>query len=104
MSNDRSPLGPARTWAAAGVFLAVGLCLGLALAATLRLEPEVVAQNGRATFENAAVAPLPTAGTESPFVAVVERTLPAVVSIDTRRKVGAGRGGSDADEMFRRFF
>src|SRR5688572_1744306 len=103
MSNARSS-GPARTWTAAGVFLALGLVLGLALASTLRLEPEVIAQSGvGSSYQNAAVAPL-TANGESPFVAVVERALPAVVSIDTRRKMGSSRGGSDADEMFRRFF
>jgi serine protease Do len=104
MSNARAPLGPARTWAAAGVFLALGLVLGLALAATLRLQPDVVAQGGPGTYQNAAVDLPLTAGGESPFVAVVERALPAVVSIDTRRKVGASGGGSDTDEMFRRFF
>ena len=104
MSNARSSAGPARTWLAAGVFVAVGLVLGLALASTLRLEPEVVAQDHVGAYQNAAVSPLPGANGESPFVAVVERALPAVVSIDTRRKLGSSRGGSDADEMFRRFF
>jgi serine protease Do len=104
MSTDRSPLGPARMWAAAGLFLGTGLVLGLALAATLRLQPDVVAQGAASSaYENAATLPL-TAGGESPFVGVVERALPAVVSIDTRRKVGASGGSSDADEMFRRFF
>jgi Do/DeqQ family serine protease len=87
------------------VFLALGLVLGLSLAATLRLQPDVVAQgeHGSAYQNAAATTSLPMAGGESPFVAVVDRALPAVVSIDTRRKVGAS-GGSDADEMFRRFF
>jgi Do/DeqQ family serine protease len=103
MSTDRSPLGPARTWTVAGLFLGLGLVVGLALAATLRLQPEVGAQGSASSaYENAAVAPLGEGG-DSPFIAVVERALPAVVSIDTRRKVGAA-GGSDADEMFRRFF
>ncbi len=105
MSDDRSPLRPARLWTAAGLFVSLGLVLGLALAATLRLEPASVAQgSGDPAYQNAALAPLPTADGESPFVAVVERSLPAVVSIDTRRKVGASGGASDADEMFRRFF
>ena len=57
MSNARSS-GPARTWTAAGVFLALGLVLGLALASTLRLEPEVIAQSGvGSSYQNAAVAP-----------------------------------------------
>jgi serine protease Do len=105
MSNDRSPLAPSRLWAAAGLFVSLGLVLGLALAGSLRLQPESVAQGAAESgYRNAAVAPLPTAGGESPFVAVVERALPAVVSIDTRKKVGSSTGSSDTDEMFRRFF
>ena len=105
MSNDRSPMGPSRMWAAAGLFVSLGLVLGLALAGSLRLQADSVAQGTAApAYENAAVAPLPMVGDESPFVAVVDRALPAVVSIDTRKKVGAGTGSSDTDEMFRRFF
>lgn len=105
MSNDRSPLGPARLWSAAGLFVSLGLILGLVLAATLRLEPSSMAQGSDdPAYRNAATAPLPTADGESPFVAVVDRALPAVVSIDTRRRVGSGSGSSDTDEMFRRFF
>ena len=105
MSNDRSPLGPARVWAGAAIFVTCGLVLGLALAGTLRLSPESVAQGVSApAYQNAAtMAPLP--GMESPFVAVVDRAAPAVVSIETRRKIGASGGGSsDMEEMYRRWF
>ncbi len=104
MSIDRSPLGPARIWAGAAVFVTCGLVLGLALAGTLHLSPESVAQGVvEPAYQNAAtMAPLP--GMESPFVAVVERAAPAVVSIEARRKVGAAGNSSDMEEMYRRWF
>ena len=44
MSTDRPTPGvtarPARFWAAAGVFVVLGLVLGLALAGTLRIQPD----------------------------------------------------------------
>ena len=111
MSTDRPNSGvtarPSRIWAAAGVFVTLGLVLGLALAGTLRLQPDSVAQTQSAVMQNAAMTAPPLNGTESPFVAVVERAAPAVVSIDTRRKVGNsqfGGGDSDDNELFRRFF
>jgi serine protease Do len=105
MSTDRSTARPARFWAAAGLFVGVGLMLGLALAGTLRLQPDSIAQTPSSQMVNAALTALPGNGTESPFVAVVERAAPAVVSIDTRRKVGnSGMGDGDDSELFRRFF
>ncbi len=104
MSKHRSIVGPGRHWAAAGLFVAVGLVFGLALAGTLRLQPEPLAQSASTDAVNAAVAPLPGADLQSPFVAVVERTAPAVVSIDTRRKVGSGQAEAPDNELFRRFF
>ena len=104
MSNARSPLAPARIWTGAAIFVTFGLVLGLALAGTLRLSPESSAQGVSApSYQNAAaMAPLP--GMESPFVAVVDRVAPAVVSIETRRKIGATGGTSDMEEMYRRWF
>ncbi len=106
MSKDRFIVQPGRYWAAAGLFVVVGLVIGLALAGTLRLQPEPLAQNGSTDAVNAAVAPPIGADLQSPFVAVVERTAPAVVSIDTKRKVGSGGSGADTpdNELFRRFF
>jgi len=104
MSNERSPMGPARIWAGAAAFVTAGLVLGLALAGTLRLSPDSVAQaTAKPTYENAAAMP-PLPGVESPFVAVVERAAPAVVSIETKRRVGASSGNSDMEEMYRRWF
>jgi serine protease Do len=111
MNTDRPNSGvtarPARIWAAAGIFVTLGLVLGLALAGTLRLSPESIAQtSSHAVMQNAALSALPLQGTESPFVAVVERAAPAVVSIDTRRKVGNSQFGGDdeGNDLFRRFF
>ena len=105
MSTDRPTARPARFWAAAGLFVGLGLVLGLALAGTLRMQPDSIAQTPSTQMVNAALTALPGASTESPFVAVVERAAPAVVSIDTRRKVGnSGMGDGDDSELFRRFF
>ncbi len=105
MSTERPTARPARFWGAAGLFVALGLMLGLALAGTLRVQPDSIAQTSESQMVNAALTALPGAGIESPFVAVAERTAPAVVSIDTRRKVGNGSAeGGDDSELFRRFF
>src|SRR5689334_305202 len=106
MSTDRPISKPARFWASAGIFVALGLVLGLALAGTLRIQPDSVAQTQSNVMQNAALTALPNNSTESPFVAVVERAAPAVVSIDTRRKVSNSQMGGDSDdnELFRRFF
>ena len=105
MPTDRPTTRPARFWATAGTFVAVGLVLGLALAGTLRIQPDSIAQTPSSVMQNAALTAPPLNGTESPFVAVVERAAPAVVSIDTRRKVGNSQiGDGDENELFRRFF
>ena len=105
MPTDRPTTRPARFWATAGTFVAVGLVLGLALAGTLRIQPDSIAQTQSTIMQNAALSAPPLTGGESPFVAVVERAAPAVVSIDTRRKVGNSQlGDNDENELFRRFF
>src|SRR5688572_8894592 len=105
MPTDRPTTRPARFWATAGTFVAVGLVLGLALAGTLRIQPDSIAQTPSSVMQNAALTAPPLNGIESPFVAVVERAAPAVVSIDTRRKVGNSQiGDGDESELFRRFF
>jgi len=105
MSNDRPTTRPARFWAAAGGFLAVGLVLGLSLAAGLHIQPVTQAQTSipSSVVSNAVAGPVGGDGVTSPFVAVVQKAGPAVVSIDTKRKVTSSDGG-DEDEMFRRFF
>ena len=107
MSTDRSTARPARFWASAGLFVAMGLVLGLALAGSLRVQPVSIAQTPNTQIVNAAMTAAPLSYGESPFVAVVERAAPAVVSIDTKRKVGNGGmdgGSGDDSDLFRRFF
>src|SRR5262245_58846716 len=102
MNRDRTSASPARTLAVAGLLVTFGLVVGLALSATLRIQPDTAAQTKTTSAVNAAsTAVLP--GVESPFVQVVDHAAPAVVSIDTRRKVGGGGDDSDSD-LFRRFF
>jgi serine protease Do len=105
MSTDRPITRPGRFWIAAGGFVAIGLVLGLTLAAGLHIQPETNAQTGKpaAMMSNAVALPVGSDGVTSPFVAVVQQAGPAVVSIDTKRKVTGG-DTSDEDEMFRRFF
>jgi serine protease Do len=103
MSTDRPTVRPGRTWAAAVIFSVSGLILGLALAGTLKVQPVSEAQSS-STVNAASTALAPLPGAESPFVAVVDRALPAVVSIDTRRKVGAATSQMPDNDLFRRFF
>jgi serine protease Do len=97
--SERPVLRP-RAFLAAGLgFLVIGVAIGLALSGSLQMNPVTVAQS------RAAIAPAPSAGAlESPFSAVVERALPAVVLIEAKKKTSA-RGSSDEQdpfEMFRR--
>ena len=82
---------------AAGLVLA-GLVIGLGLSAGLGLERDSTAQHrGQPAIAGSGGA------LESPFVGVVERTLPAVVFIDVKKKM-SGAPAFPQDEMFRRFF
>jgi serine protease Do len=100
--NDRPTVRPGRNWAGAVLFSVFGLVVGLALAGSLKFQPVSEAQDKSTVSTAATLAPLP--GAESPFVAVVDRALPAVVSIDTRRKVGSASGQMPDNDLFRRFF
>jgi serine protease Do len=82
---------------AAGLVLA-GLVIGLGLSAGLGLQRDSAAQRRERPAISGSAGSL-----ESPFVGVVERTLPAVVFIDVKKKASGARA-LPQDEMFRRFF
>lgn len=79
--------------------LIVGLVVGVIISANCGLTPTSSAQEGSGAYvtENGGVK-----FTESPFVAVADAVIPAVVSVDTKRTVR--RGADPFREMFREFF
>jgi Do/DeqQ family serine protease len=98
-SSERG-IRPRSYYIGAAVLLLAGLVIGLGLSAGLNLQRVTTAGKGGLDAITSQ-APLP----ESPFVGVVEKALPAVVFIDVRKKVMAGRTGDDQqDDFFRRFF
>jgi serine protease Do len=88
---------PRGYFAGAAILVAVGLVIGLGLSATLGIQRPSTAQRAESSV------PAITAPGESPFTAVVEQALPAVVFIDVRKKVGGG-SSDPQEELFRRFF
>jgi serine protease Do len=99
MSDSReSVTRPRGTYVAAIALLLVGIVVGLGLSAGIGIQPAP-----RAQLQLAASSPAAIATAESPFVAVVDKTLPAVVFIDVRKKVGSS-SDDPQDELMRRFF
>ena len=99
-------MGRSFGWVAGGITLvAVGLVLGVVITASTNFGPVSVAQEG-------AVSELPSgrvtgsyaslAAGRSPFSAVAEEVLPAVVSVDTKRTVR--RSVDPFGDMFREMF
>src|SRR5262245_15385642 len=83
----------------AGSLLVIGVVVGFILAGNLNLSPQVQAKE-----EGRAIAAL-----ESPFTEIADHTLPAVVSIDTKRSVEGGDGSQfnfegPYGDFFRRLF
>ncbi|HTR97326.1 MAG TPA: Do family serine endopeptidase [Candidatus Acidoferrales bacterium] len=95
--DGRSVIRPRSYFAGAGVLLLVGLVLGFGLSAGLNLQ-----RGSHAATASLASSVSSEAAPESPFVGVVEKTLPAVVFIDVRKK--AGEGEDPGDDFMRRFF
>jgi len=89
---------PRSHYVTAAVLVLAGLVIGLGLSAGLSLQRDSAAQHRERSAIVGNGGPL-----ESPFVGVVERTLPAVVFIDVKKKV-SGATAFPQDEMFRRFF
>ncbi len=96
--NGNRVTTPRSYFLGAAALIAAGLVLGLGLSAGLNL-PRVSRASNIALAAASNSAPLP----ESPFVALVEKALPAVVFIDVTKKVG-GESGDSSDEFMRRFF
>ncbi len=100
MFGHREPVTRPRSYyAGAFALLIVGVVVGLGLSAGLRLQPQPQAQLQLAASSSA----LAGGPTSSPFVAVVDRALPAVVFIETRKRVGSS-SDDPQDDFFRRFF
>jgi S1-C subfamily serine protease len=98
--DGRSVIRPRNYFIGAVALIFAGLVLGLGLSAGLNLQRSsgaAVAELAAASTQNSAALP------ESPFVAIVEKALPAVVFIDVEKKVTAGEEGSP-DDFMRRFF
>ena len=89
---------PRGHYSLAAVLILAGFVIGLGLSAGLNLQRDSSAQRR----DRPAVVGV-AGGLESPFVPVVEKTLPAVVFIDVKKKV-TGATAFPQDEMFRRFF
>ncbi|MCK4410280.1 MAG: hypothetical protein KAW67_09345, partial [Candidatus Eisenbacteria sp.] len=99
-------MGRSLGWVAGGITLVVvGLILGVVITASTNLAPVSVAQEG-----SSSEAPSGTvtgsyaslAAGRSPFSAVAEEVLPAVVSVDTKRTIR--RSADPFGDMFRDMF
>jgi S1-C subfamily serine protease len=94
---------PRNYFVTAAFLILAGLLLGLGLSAALDLQkPSLAERTSSAPDAVVAAAPSAAALPESPFVAVVDKALPAVVFIDVRKDVSASV--DDQDDLLRRFF
>jgi serine protease Do len=98
--ESKETIRAAKVLLVAGSLLVVGVVVGFILAGQLSLSPQSIAK------ENA---PPAITALESPFTQIADRTLPGVVSIESKRKVEAGSGQSYQFEgpygdFFRRLF
>ncbi|MGE5177030.1 MAG: Do family serine endopeptidase [Hyphomicrobiales bacterium] len=97
--ESRETVRAAKVLLVAGALLVVGIVVGFILAGEWNLSPAVQANEADA----------PASSLQSPFTAIAERTLPAVVSIESKRTVEASSGPSMQFEgpygdFFRRLF
>jgi serine protease Do len=95
-------MGRSLSYIAGGVtLLVVGLVLGVVITTSTNLAPTSVAQDaGSSVSSGSSVASLAVG--RSPFAAVADEVLPAVVSVDTKRTVR--RSADPFGDMFREFF
>jgi Do/DeqQ family serine protease len=89
---------PRSYYLSAAAILVFGIVIGLMLSAGFDLPRAPRAERGTSAAATA-TGDMP----ESPFIAVVERALPAVVFIDVRKKTSSD-SEDPQDELFRRFF
>jgi serine protease Do len=99
--ESRETIRAAKVLLVAGALLIVGVVVGFILAGEWNLSPQSQAKESPSIH---AVSSL-----ESPFTQIADKTLPAVVSIETKRNVDAGSGQSFQFEgpygdFFRRLF
>ncbi|MFH1501446.1 MAG: Do family serine endopeptidase [Candidatus Eisenbacteria bacterium] len=88
----------ASVWFGGAALLIVGLVVGVVITANCGLTPVSSAQEP----SRMSAAPYAMMAGESPFVAVADKVIPAVVSVDTKRTVK--RGSDPFSDMFREFF
>ena len=96
--ESRETIRAAKALMLAGGLLIIGIVVGFILAGDLNLSPQVSAKDA---------APAITGSLESPFTRIADRTLPAVVSIETKRTINHPSGGSfdgPYGDFFRRLF
>ena len=97
--DGKSIVRPRHYFLGAAALIVSGVVLGLGLSAGLNLPRATHAANATYVASTSAAA-IP----ESPFVSVVEKTLPAVVFIDVQKKASTEDGAGGADEFMKRFF
>ncbi len=89
-------------WLVGGIVLILlGVVVGVLITASANLSPVSMAQELGGREAEVSGSPV-TAFGESPFVAVVDEVMPAVVSVDTKRTIR--RSSDPFDDMFRQFF
>lgn len=98
--KSRETIRATKVLLVAGGLLLIGIVMGFILASEWKLSPQSIAKEA---------ATHPLASLESPFTQIADKTLPAVVSIETKRSVEGGAGQSFQFEgpygdFFRRLF
>src|SRR5215471_15054857 len=99
MQNPFTDSRPRGYFVGAVILIMVGLLIGLGLSAGLQPTHSPIGTSAVL----AANTPV-TSTLESPFVSVVDKTLPAVVFIDVRKRISGSDDSDPQEEMFRRFF
>ena len=83
----------------AALLVLIGAVIGLGVSASLD-----IGRSPAGTTHAVAASTSALGAPESPFVSVVESSLPAVVFVDVRKRVGGGSSDDPQEELFRRFF